>query len=162
MLAWGWRIERTREGDSMALYNRTRRISQTSQVSHFAKNSVLFSSNSSCLLKGSLWTFRALYAHIHASENNVTHRKKILDTVLFKGRGTCYCIIHRGKPVNASFLATLVPLAYHPGNLCHFLSSFDHLCQCNEQTFDKFSQSKQRIKKKVIYSGWVGGTEGKR
>ncbi|XP_054103978.1 ryanodine receptor 2 isoform X2 [Callithrix jacchus] len=33
MLAWGWRIERTREGDSMALYNRTRRISQTSQVS---------------------------------------------------------------------------------------------------------------------------------
>uniref|UniRef100_A0A8B9QEE5 Ryanodine receptor 2 n=1 Tax=Apteryx owenii TaxID=8824 RepID=A0A8B9QEE5_APTOW len=32
MLAWGWRIERTREGDSMALYNRTRRISQTSQV----------------------------------------------------------------------------------------------------------------------------------
>uniref|UniRef100_A0A8C3QTN9 Ryanodine receptor 2 n=1 Tax=Cyanoderma ruficeps TaxID=181631 RepID=A0A8C3QTN9_9PASS len=38
MLAWGWRIERTREGDSMALYNRTRRISQTSQVSHFPKN----------------------------------------------------------------------------------------------------------------------------
>ncbi|KAK1328042.1 hypothetical protein QTO34_012464 [Cnephaeus nilssonii] len=33
MLAWGWRIERTREGDSMALYHRTRRISQTSQVS---------------------------------------------------------------------------------------------------------------------------------
>ncbi|XP_075412509.1 ryanodine receptor 2 [Tenrec ecaudatus] len=33
MLAWGWRIERTREGDCMALYNRTRRISQTSQVS---------------------------------------------------------------------------------------------------------------------------------
>ncbi|XP_031824383.1 ryanodine receptor 2 isoform X11 [Sarcophilus harrisii] len=33
MLAWGWRIERTREGDSMALYTRTRRISQTSQVS---------------------------------------------------------------------------------------------------------------------------------
>ncbi|XP_009327490.1 PREDICTED: ryanodine receptor 2 [Pygoscelis adeliae] len=33
MLAWGWRIERTREGDSMALYNRTRRISQTSQIS---------------------------------------------------------------------------------------------------------------------------------
>ncbi|ELK05119.1 Ryanodine receptor 2 [Pteropus alecto] len=33
MLAWGWRIERTREGDSMALYSRTRRISQTSQVS---------------------------------------------------------------------------------------------------------------------------------
>uniref|UniRef100_A0A7M4FJ88 Ryanodine receptor 2 n=1 Tax=Crocodylus porosus TaxID=8502 RepID=A0A7M4FJ88_CROPO len=33
MLAWGWRIERTREGDTMALYNRTRRISQTSQVS---------------------------------------------------------------------------------------------------------------------------------
>ncbi|XP_038616986.1 ryanodine receptor 2 [Tachyglossus aculeatus] len=33
MLAWGWRIERTREGDSMAFYNRTRRISQTSQVS---------------------------------------------------------------------------------------------------------------------------------
>ncbi|PNI55288.1 RYR2 isoform 3 [Pan troglodytes] len=32
MLAWGWRIERTREGDSMALYNRTRRISQTSQA----------------------------------------------------------------------------------------------------------------------------------
>uniref|UniRef100_A0A8C3R4K8 Ryanodine receptor 2 n=1 Tax=Cyanoderma ruficeps TaxID=181631 RepID=A0A8C3R4K8_9PASS len=38
MLAWGWRIERTREGDSMALYNRTRRISQTSQVTlHFPK-----------------------------------------------------------------------------------------------------------------------------
>uniref|UniRef100_A0A8D0HN71 Ryanodine receptor 2 n=1 Tax=Sphenodon punctatus TaxID=8508 RepID=A0A8D0HN71_SPHPU len=33
MLAWGWQIERTREGDTMALYNRTRRISQTSQVS---------------------------------------------------------------------------------------------------------------------------------
>ncbi|XP_066171776.1 ryanodine receptor 2 isoform X2 [Sylvia atricapilla] len=33
MLAWGWRIERTREGDSMALYNRTHRISQTSQIS---------------------------------------------------------------------------------------------------------------------------------
>uniref|UniRef100_A0A8D0E9V2 Ryanodine receptor 2 n=1 Tax=Salvator merianae TaxID=96440 RepID=A0A8D0E9V2_SALMN len=33
MLAWGWRIERTREGDTMALYNRPRRISQTSQVS---------------------------------------------------------------------------------------------------------------------------------
>ncbi|KAJ1155514.1 hypothetical protein NDU88_008244 [Pleurodeles waltl] len=33
MLAWGWSIERTREGDSMALYNRTRRISQSSQVS---------------------------------------------------------------------------------------------------------------------------------
>lgn len=32
MLAWGWRIERTREGDTMALYNRPRRISQTSQV----------------------------------------------------------------------------------------------------------------------------------
>ena len=32
MLAWGWRVERTREGDSMALYNRSRRISQTSQV----------------------------------------------------------------------------------------------------------------------------------
>uniref|UniRef100_A0A8C0ZIJ0 Ryanodine receptor 2 n=1 Tax=Cyanistes caeruleus TaxID=156563 RepID=A0A8C0ZIJ0_CYACU len=43
MLAWGWRIERTREGDSMALYNRTRRISQTSQVSHFPKNLVLLS-----------------------------------------------------------------------------------------------------------------------
>uniref|UniRef100_A0A8C2U1P0 Ryanodine receptor 2 n=1 Tax=Coturnix japonica TaxID=93934 RepID=A0A8C2U1P0_COTJA len=38
MLAWGWRIERTREGDSMALYNRTRRISQTSQVSNFVEN----------------------------------------------------------------------------------------------------------------------------
>ncbi|KAG8123547.1 hypothetical protein E2320_018933 [Naja naja] len=33
MLAWGWRVERTREGDTMALYNRSRRISQTSQVS---------------------------------------------------------------------------------------------------------------------------------
>ncbi|XP_053238580.1 ryanodine receptor 2 isoform X2 [Podarcis raffonei] len=33
MLAWGWRVERTREGDTMALYNRPRRISQTSQVS---------------------------------------------------------------------------------------------------------------------------------
>uniref|UniRef100_A0A670I9Y8 Ryanodine receptor 2 n=1 Tax=Podarcis muralis TaxID=64176 RepID=A0A670I9Y8_PODMU len=32
MLAWGWRVERTREGDTMALYNRPRRISQTSQV----------------------------------------------------------------------------------------------------------------------------------
>lgn len=38
MLAWGWRIERTREGDSMALYNRTRRISQTSQVNNFIVN----------------------------------------------------------------------------------------------------------------------------
>uniref|UniRef100_A0A8C3Y7Q5 Ryanodine receptor 2 n=1 Tax=Catharus ustulatus TaxID=91951 RepID=A0A8C3Y7Q5_CATUS len=54
MLAWGWRIERTREGDSMALYNRTRRISQTSQVSHFPKNFVLVSINNNCLLKGSL------------------------------------------------------------------------------------------------------------
>lgn len=54
MLAWGWRIERTREGDSMALYNRTRRISQTSQVSHFPKNFVLFSINNNCPLKGSL------------------------------------------------------------------------------------------------------------
>uniref|UniRef100_A0A674GYN8 Ryanodine receptor 2 n=1 Tax=Taeniopygia guttata TaxID=59729 RepID=A0A674GYN8_TAEGU len=46
MLAWGWRIERTREGDSMALYNRTRRISQTSQVrSCFPINLVLFSIN---------------------------------------------------------------------------------------------------------------------
>uniref|UniRef100_G1KC19 Ryanodine receptor 2 n=1 Tax=Anolis carolinensis TaxID=28377 RepID=G1KC19_ANOCA len=34
MLAWGWRVERTREGDTMALYNRSRRISQTSQVYH--------------------------------------------------------------------------------------------------------------------------------
>uniref|UniRef100_A0A8B9TFB2 Ryanodine receptor 2 n=1 Tax=Anas platyrhynchos TaxID=8839 RepID=A0A8B9TFB2_ANAPL len=34
MLAWGWRIERTREGDSMALYNRTRRISQTIDAAH--------------------------------------------------------------------------------------------------------------------------------
>ncbi|KAJ6664647.1 hypothetical protein lerEdw1_006220 [Lerista edwardsae] len=33
MLAWGWRVERTREGDTMALYNRPRRISQTSQIS---------------------------------------------------------------------------------------------------------------------------------
>uniref|UniRef100_A0A803TM66 Ryanodine receptor 2 n=1 Tax=Anolis carolinensis TaxID=28377 RepID=A0A803TM66_ANOCA len=32
MLAWGWRVERTREGDTMALYNRSRRISQTSQM----------------------------------------------------------------------------------------------------------------------------------
>lgn len=109
MLAWGWRIERTREGDSMALYNRTRRISQTSQVSHFPKNFVLFSViNNNCLLKGSLSTFRALFAHIHVYENNVTHSEKSLDTVLFKARGTCYCIIHRGEPVNASFLATLL------------------------------------------------------
>lgn len=84
MLAWGWRIERTREGDSMALYNRTRRISQTSQVSHFPKNFVLFSViNNNCLLKGSLSTFRALYAHIHAYENNVTHSEKSLDTLFF-------------------------------------------------------------------------------
>uniref|UniRef100_A0A8C6KAB8 Uncharacterized protein n=1 Tax=Melopsittacus undulatus TaxID=13146 RepID=A0A8C6KAB8_MELUD len=44
MLAWGWRIERTREGDSMALYNRTRRISQTSQVTP-REQSVLFNIN---------------------------------------------------------------------------------------------------------------------
>lgn len=141
MLAWGWRIERTREGDSMALYNRTRRISQTSQVSHFAKNSVLFSINKNCLLKGSLWNFRALYAHIHAYESNITHRKKSLDTVLFKARDTCYCIIHRGKPINAPLLATLLAsVACHPGNLCHFLSFFEHLYQCNEQTCDKCRQ----------------------
>lgn len=41
MLAWGWRIERTREGDTMALYNRTRRISQTSQVSAVSDFKVL-------------------------------------------------------------------------------------------------------------------------
>jgi len=43
MLAWGWRIERTREGDSMALYNRTRRISQTSQVRTTLVNPLLMS-----------------------------------------------------------------------------------------------------------------------
>uniref|UniRef100_A0A5F8GQR1 Ryanodine receptor 2 n=1 Tax=Monodelphis domestica TaxID=13616 RepID=A0A5F8GQR1_MONDO len=37
MLAWGWRIERTREGDSMALYTRTRRISQTIKFLCFFK-----------------------------------------------------------------------------------------------------------------------------
>uniref|UniRef100_A0A4W3IZU4 Ryanodine receptor 2 n=1 Tax=Callorhinchus milii TaxID=7868 RepID=A0A4W3IZU4_CALMI len=33
MVAWGWTIERTRDGETMALHNRTRRISQSSQVS---------------------------------------------------------------------------------------------------------------------------------
>ncbi|XP_039594621.1 ryanodine receptor 2 isoform X2 [Polypterus senegalus] len=33
MLAWGWSIERIREGDTMSLHNRARRISQSSQVS---------------------------------------------------------------------------------------------------------------------------------
>ncbi|XP_072436665.1 ryanodine receptor 2 isoform X1 [Chiloscyllium punctatum] len=33
MVAWSWTIARTREGESMVLYNRTRRISQSSQVS---------------------------------------------------------------------------------------------------------------------------------
>ncbi|MBN3288490.1 RYR2 protein, partial [Polyodon spathula] len=33
MLAWGWSIERTREGDTMGLHNRARRISQSSQIS---------------------------------------------------------------------------------------------------------------------------------
>ncbi|XP_067101321.1 LOW QUALITY PROTEIN: ryanodine receptor 2 [Osmerus mordax] len=33
MLAWGWSIERTREGDPASLHNRTRRISQASQLS---------------------------------------------------------------------------------------------------------------------------------
>ncbi|RXM31020.1 hypothetical protein EOD39_7372, partial [Acipenser ruthenus] len=33
MLAWGWSIERTREGDAMGLHNRARRISQSSQIS---------------------------------------------------------------------------------------------------------------------------------
>lgn len=124
MLAWGWRIERTREGDSMALYNRTRRISQTSQVrSCFPINLVLFSVNNNCLLKWSLWTFWALYACICAYGNNITHRRKAW-TLLFKARGTCYCIIHREKPVNAPFLAIiLVSVACHPGNLCCFLSS---------------------------------------
>uniref|UniRef100_A0A4W3IRR6 Ryanodine receptor 2 n=1 Tax=Callorhinchus milii TaxID=7868 RepID=A0A4W3IRR6_CALMI len=32
MVAWGWTIERTRDGETMALHNRTRRISQSSQV----------------------------------------------------------------------------------------------------------------------------------
>ncbi|MGH0127655.1 UNVERIFIED_CONTAM: hypothetical protein FKN15_071810 [Acipenser sinensis] len=32
MLAWGWSIERTREGDALGLHNRARRISQSSQV----------------------------------------------------------------------------------------------------------------------------------
>uniref|UniRef100_A0A8C3CWM4 Ryanodine receptor 2 n=1 Tax=Cairina moschata TaxID=8855 RepID=A0A8C3CWM4_CAIMO len=45
MLAWGWRIERTREGDSMALYNRTRRISQTSQVSNFIAMAEMMAEN---------------------------------------------------------------------------------------------------------------------
>lgn len=43
MLAWGWRVERTREGDTMALYNRSRRISQTSQV-YFELQALLISS----------------------------------------------------------------------------------------------------------------------
>ncbi|KAG9346042.1 hypothetical protein JZ751_007858 [Albula glossodonta] len=33
MLAWGWTIERTREGDPAGLHNRARRISQSSQLS---------------------------------------------------------------------------------------------------------------------------------
>ncbi|KAJ8264428.1 hypothetical protein GJAV_G00149040 [Gymnothorax javanicus] len=33
MLAWGWSIERTREGDPAGLHNRARRISQASQLS---------------------------------------------------------------------------------------------------------------------------------
>ncbi|XP_061087166.1 ryanodine receptor 2-like [Conger conger] len=33
MLAWGWSIERTREGDPAGLHNRARRISQSSQLS---------------------------------------------------------------------------------------------------------------------------------
>ncbi|MGH0130667.1 UNVERIFIED_CONTAM: hypothetical protein FKN15_003166 [Acipenser sinensis] len=33
MLAWGWSIERTREGDALGLHNRARRISQSSQIS---------------------------------------------------------------------------------------------------------------------------------
>uniref|UniRef100_A0A8B9ZHT2 Ryanodine receptor 2 n=1 Tax=Anas platyrhynchos TaxID=8839 RepID=A0A8B9ZHT2_ANAPL len=45
MLAWGWRIERTREGDSMALYNRTRRISQTSQVNNFIAMAEMMAEN---------------------------------------------------------------------------------------------------------------------
>ncbi|CAG5911922.1 unnamed protein product [Menidia menidia] len=33
MLSWGWRIDRNREGDQASLHNKSRRISQTSQVS---------------------------------------------------------------------------------------------------------------------------------
>ncbi|MFT7807285.1 ryanodine receptor 2 isoform X1 [Arapaima gigas] len=33
MLAWGWTIERTREGETVGLHNRARRISQSSQLS---------------------------------------------------------------------------------------------------------------------------------
>uniref|UniRef100_A0A8C9RP23 Ryanodine receptor 2 n=1 Tax=Scleropages formosus TaxID=113540 RepID=A0A8C9RP23_SCLFO len=33
MLAWGWSIERTREGETVGLHNRARRISQSSQLS---------------------------------------------------------------------------------------------------------------------------------
>uniref|UniRef100_A0A669PHP6 Ryanodine receptor 2 n=1 Tax=Phasianus colchicus TaxID=9054 RepID=A0A669PHP6_PHACC len=40
MLAWGWRIERTREGDSMALYNRTRRISQTNAAHGYSPRAI--------------------------------------------------------------------------------------------------------------------------
>uniref|UniRef100_A0A8C0C0Q2 Ryanodine receptor 2 n=1 Tax=Buteo japonicus TaxID=224669 RepID=A0A8C0C0Q2_9AVES len=40
MLAWGWRIERTREGDSMALYNRTRRISQTNTAHGYTPRAI--------------------------------------------------------------------------------------------------------------------------
>uniref|UniRef100_A0A670I944 Ryanodine receptor 2 n=1 Tax=Podarcis muralis TaxID=64176 RepID=A0A670I944_PODMU len=40
MLAWGWRVERTREGDTMALYNRPRRISQTNTVHGYSPRAI--------------------------------------------------------------------------------------------------------------------------
>uniref|UniRef100_A0A8C3MUW5 Uncharacterized protein n=1 Tax=Geospiza parvula TaxID=87175 RepID=A0A8C3MUW5_GEOPR len=80
MLAWGWRIERTREGDSMALYNRTRRISQTSQVSHFPKILVLFSIiNSNCLLKGTLHFPKAMAEMMAENYHNIWAKKKKLE-----------------------------------------------------------------------------------
>uniref|UniRef100_A0A8C3VFW9 Ryanodine receptor 2 n=1 Tax=Catharus ustulatus TaxID=91951 RepID=A0A8C3VFW9_CATUS len=74
MLAWGWRIERTREGDSMALYNRTRRISQTSQVSHFPKNFVLVSINNN-----SLYFPKAMAEMMAENYHNIWAKKKKLE-----------------------------------------------------------------------------------
>uniref|UniRef100_A0A6Q2XQ02 Ryanodine receptor 2 n=1 Tax=Esox lucius TaxID=8010 RepID=A0A6Q2XQ02_ESOLU len=42
MVAWGWSIERTREGDPAGLHNRARRISQISQVEDIVTSNTFF------------------------------------------------------------------------------------------------------------------------
>uniref|UniRef100_A0A8D0N8H3 Ryanodine receptor 2 n=2 Tax=Sus scrofa TaxID=9823 RepID=A0A8D0N8H3_PIG len=73
MLAWGWRIERTREGDSMALYNRTRRISQTSQVRIAVMNPLY---NIFCSLKAMAEMMAENYHNIWAKKKKLELESK--------------------------------------------------------------------------------------